>query len=284
MILTPKLNLKKPELTDYLSPSPFNDNSDILDDAMLAATYDPDGDGIVLEAIKATQDGNGDDISATYLPIEAGSLHPITGDLYIEQNGEGKGIHIVDGGVDTFRILKSSSNNSSITQYDTDGNVLTQIYMGASGTLRLGGMNTPIYIRPYGGVFDNTNQIVFNPNGQQTGGHPISEKSLSSSRSLAATTITNLLSFTGLDSSGVYYSWGQISFTPGSSTNGYVQMAFGQSASTMGLRTEVYSTGTGAKYLQVNGLQTGLTSIYLNAYVAMAGTVNSAYLRIVRIS
>ena len=118
MIYTPKLNLKKPESTDYISPSAFNDNADILDDAMLASIYDPDGDGVVLEALKATKDGNGNNIISTYLPMAAGVDHPIYNSLYFDNGGL----------VGQEIVFRNNSTRVAALSADADGGCMLKAY------------------------------------------------------------------------------------------------------------------------------------------------------------
>lgn len=173
MIYTPKLNLKKPESTDYISPSAFNDNADILDDAMLASIYDPDGDGIVLEAIRATEDSNGDPIISTYLPLVAGSTHPITGDLYVKNDSPTQRARIMfdKSGVVVGEI--QGGNTVAFNKLDGNGIVTDNIAGGISFSYDdeadicdgiLSAREGRIFLRPKG-TTDHTAEFIFNKDG-----------------------------------------------------------------------------------------------------------------------
>jgi hypothetical protein len=173
MIYTPKLNLNKPESTDYLSPDPFNDNADILDDAMLASTYDPDGDGIVLEAIKATEDSNGDPIISTYLPLVAGSTHPITGDLYVKNDSLTQRAKILFDKNDVIVGEIQGGNTLALNKLDGNGIVTDNIAGRVSFTYDdeadicdafLSAREVRIFLRPKG-INDHTAEFIFNKDG-----------------------------------------------------------------------------------------------------------------------
>lgn len=224
------------------------------------------------------------------LPKTAGSLNPVTGDLYLTSNpSEGIKIFITDGGNPLFKIHYAANGAATIGKTDTDGNLQQGISLVETGVTRIGANGNNVYIRPNGNA-TSTGQVYFDTSGQQHGGHLLDAPSTAiSDKSLTANTLTELHAFTGLDSSGVYACSGKFTYTPSGTTAHYPEIRISGSSTTSTTRAQnsFYSASSTAKYMSISTVFTGLSRITLYAHThssSVTATASDIRFEIVRLA
>lgn len=159
------------------------------------------------------------------------------------------------------------------------------LYAHNDGRAIIYGDGNDVCLRPNGST-STTGEVKVDSTGQQIGGHPATNESLPSQKSVSVNTTTNLISVTGLNTSGVYIASGIIGFTPSSNTSATIVGALSISTSTLGgWRSFVDTNTTTLKYVSVCAVFTGTSQINLNVNSTVAGKAEtSSLLRVVRLS
>lgn len=221
------------------------------------------------------------------LPKTAGSLNPVTGDLYLTSDPTvGRTIYITDGADPQAVVQYNADGSGQIGETEADGTLKSGIYIASTGALRLASNEHGIYLRPNGWNVA-TGQVYFDTDGQQHGGHLVTSTDDATSKTIS-TSFTQLSEITV--SAGVYIVKGWCNFKGlGTSSTAYGMIAIGHgSSATSGRSTTGLNCGT-SSYMSCNSvyIQEVTASSYTIGLYAMASTstTSNAYgLRYVQIA
>lgn len=114
-----------------------------------------------------------------YLPLSAGSNHPLSGNLVVDWDTSGdvqREIQLKADGNHVGKILEtydsSSANGFGFYKTDTQNSATHGITLDSNGTNVVSGNNNNVYIRP-NGYGNSTGQVYWDTDGVQHGGFPV---------------------------------------------------------------------------------------------------------------
>lgn len=201
------------------------------------------------------------------------SYSPYSPVLVMNENGNALRMYYLND--DTFRIGSFDSSGSSLEGISTN--------TGGNAILFANGKN--VIIRPLG-IGVSGNQVQFDTNGQQIGGHPVGQITKAST-SVSGGVQTQITETTGLSASGVYLISAKFTYTASSATAHVPTVALGNSYNNASVVDQKYIVSTSDRRMAICGICTGYTAYRLFVSTqasAINATVKDAVMDVVRLS
>lgn len=162
-----------------------------------SALYDADGNVISSTYAKTTDLG-------LYLPLTAGSSKRLSGNLFLDSSST-QDIYFYQSGTRRAKLEMQSNNGAYImSKCDTDGNSLVGVDASSSNNLILfANGDEGIVLRP-NGMSSSSGRVWLDMSGQFHGGATRKQATGSSTTTISGNNTYNILTLSGLDSTGLY--------------------------------------------------------------------------------